>query len=56
MARNVAETADAQAAPWARLTAGCQTSLAARPGPDVQRIVLVGGPAGPSWSQVARLG
>lgn len=51
VARNVAETADAQADPWARLTAGCQAFLAASTGPDVQRIMLVDGPAVLGWSQ-----
>ncbi|OEJ24181.1 TetR family transcriptional regulator [Streptomyces agglomeratus] len=51
VARNVAETADAHPDPWSRLTAGCQAFLAASTGPDVQRIMLVDGPAVLGWSQ-----
>lgn len=47
----VAATAQAQDDPWAQLTAGCQAFLVASTAPDVQRIMLVDGPAVLGWNQ-----
>jgi AcrR family transcriptional regulator len=51
VARAVAATADAQGDPWAQFTAGCQAFLAASTDPEVQRIMLVDGPAVLGWNE-----
>jgi AcrR family transcriptional regulator len=51
VAQRVAATAEAQEDPWAQLTAGCQAFLTASTDPDVQRIMLVDGPAVLGWSE-----
>ncbi|UNO38407.1 TetR/AcrR family transcriptional regulator [Streptomyces sp. MST-110588] len=47
----VAAAADAHGDPWLQLTAGCREFLAATTAPDVQRIMLVDGPAVLGWSE-----
>ncbi|MEV6400768.1 TetR/AcrR family transcriptional regulator [Streptomyces sp. NPDC051907] len=49
--RTVATTADAEDDPWAQFTAGCQAFLTASTDPEVQRIMLVDGPAVLGWSE-----
>nr|WP_196467796.1 MULTISPECIES: TetR/AcrR family transcriptional regulator [Planomonospora] len=49
--RRVAAAADAHGDPWTRLTAGCQEFLTATADPEIQRIMLVEGPAVLGWSQ-----
>lgn len=51
VAENVAATAGAEDDPWAQLTAGCRAFLTASTDPDVQRIMLVDGPAVLGWSE-----
>ncbi|TDC60037.1 TetR/AcrR family transcriptional regulator [Actinomadura sp. GC306] len=51
VARIVAETADAEADPWTRFTTGCQAFLTASTAPDIQRIMLVDGPAVLGWNE-----
>ncbi|WP_046471856.1 TetR/AcrR family transcriptional regulator [Allosalinactinospora lopnorensis] len=51
VARTVARTADAQDDSWTRLTAGCQAFLTAGTDPDIQRIMLVDGPAVLGWNE-----
>ncbi|MBE1490146.1 TetR/AcrR family transcriptional regulator [Plantactinospora soyae] len=51
VARRVAATADAQDDPWTQFTAGCQAFLTASTDPQVQRIMLVDGPAVLGWAQ-----
>ncbi|MDS1269797.1 TetR/AcrR family transcriptional regulator [Lipingzhangella sp. LS1_29] len=51
VADSVARTADAETDPWARLTAGCQAFLAASTAPEIQRIMLVDGPAVLGWTE-----
>jgi AcrR family transcriptional regulator len=51
VAQRVAATSEAQEDPWAELTAGCQEFLTASNDPDVQRIMLVDGPAVLGWSE-----
>ncbi|MEV0439510.1 helix-turn-helix domain-containing protein [Streptomyces spectabilis] len=48
--RRVADAADAHDDPWARLTTGCRAFLAATAAPEVQRVMLVDGPAVLGWS------
>ncbi|WP_030669812.1 TetR/AcrR family transcriptional regulator [Streptomyces sp. NRRL B-1347] len=48
--RRVADAADAHDDPWTRLTVGCRAFLAATADPDVQRVMLVDGPAVLGWS------
>ena len=50
VAQTVAATADAHDDAWMQLTAGCQAFLTASTAPDVQRIMLVDGPAVLGWS------
>lgn len=50
VAVTVAATAEAQDDPWMQFTAGCQAFLTASTDPDVQRIMLVDGPAVLGWS------
>lgn len=49
--RRVAAAAEAQADPWVQLTAGCEEFLAAATAPEMQRIMLVDGPAVLGWSE-----
>ncbi|MFC9970860.1 TetR/AcrR family transcriptional regulator [Spirillospora sp. NPDC127200] len=49
--RRVAAAADARDDPWDQFTAGCQEFLTAATDPDIQRIMLVDGPAVLGWSQ-----
>ncbi|WP_433339112.1 TetR/AcrR family transcriptional regulator [Spirillospora sp. CA-294931] len=49
--RAVERAADAVEDPWARLTEGCRAFLTASTDPDVQRIMLVDGPAVLGWAQ-----
>ncbi|MER6999343.1 TetR/AcrR family transcriptional regulator [Streptomyces sp. NPDC000410] len=49
--RRVAEAAEAEDDPWAELTAGCQAFLTAATDPDIQRIMLVDGPAVLGWNE-----
>ena len=49
--RRVAAVADAEDDPWAQLTAGCREFLVAATAPEIQRIVLVDGPAVLGWSE-----
>ncbi|WP_184759055.1 TetR/AcrR family transcriptional regulator [Streptosporangium album] len=51
VAQTVATTAEAQDDPWTRFTAGCQAFLTASTDPDVQRIMLVDGPAVLGWNE-----
>ena len=51
VAATVARTADAEDDPWARFTEGCQAFLTASTAPDVQRIMLVDGPAVLGWNE-----
>ncbi|MCX4821148.1 TetR/AcrR family transcriptional regulator [Streptomyces sp. NBC_01142] len=51
VAETVAATAEAQDDPWMQFTAGCQAFLTASTDPDVQRIMLVDGPAVLGWSE-----
>ncbi|WP_331766704.1 TetR/AcrR family transcriptional regulator [Embleya sp. NBC_00896] len=47
----VAATAGTHADPWTQLTAGCQAFLTACTAPDIQRIMLVDGPAVLGWTE-----
>lgn len=49
--RRVATAADAHDDPWAQLTVGCQEFLTATADPDIQRVMLVDGPAVLGWSE-----
>jgi AcrR family transcriptional regulator len=49
--RSVAATADTEADPWGRLTAGCRAFLTASTDPAVRRIMLIDGPAVLGWSE-----
>ncbi|MDT0270646.1 TetR/AcrR family transcriptional regulator [Streptomyces sp. DSM 44915] len=49
--RRVAEAAEAHDDPWDQLVGGCQEFLTASTAPDVQRIMLVDGPAVLGWSE-----
>ncbi|WP_205718154.1 TetR/AcrR family transcriptional regulator [Actinomadura soli] len=51
VAQTVAQTADAEDDAWARFTAGCRAFLTASTAPDVQRIMLVDGPAVLGWNK-----
>jgi AcrR family transcriptional regulator len=51
VARSVVAAAEAHDDPWAQLTAGCRAFLTAGTDPDVQRIMLVDGPAVLGWSE-----
>ncbi|MYV97117.1 TetR/AcrR family transcriptional regulator [Streptomyces sp. SID3343] len=51
VAARVATAADAETDPWRQLTAGCQAFLTAGTDPDVQRIMLVDGPAVLGWTE-----
>ncbi|WP_406859332.1 TetR/AcrR family transcriptional regulator [Streptomyces sp. HUAS MG47] len=49
--RRVAAAADAQDDPWEQFTAGCQEFLTAATDPDLQRIMLIDGPAVLGWNE-----
>nr|WP_184573254.1 TetR/AcrR family transcriptional regulator [Streptomyces zagrosensis] len=49
--QRVAAAADTHDDPWTQLTAGCQEFLTATTDPDIQRVMLVDGPAVLGWSQ-----
>ncbi|MEU4573047.1 MULTISPECIES: TetR/AcrR family transcriptional regulator [Nonomuraea] len=51
VAARVAAAADAESGAWAQLKAGCAAFLAAGADPEVQRIMLVDGPAVLGWSE-----
>ncbi|MCX5205636.1 TetR/AcrR family transcriptional regulator [Streptomyces sp. NBC_00237] len=51
VSEHIAATADAHAGAWDQLTSGCQAFLSASTDPDLQRILLVDGPAVLGWSQ-----
>lgn len=51
VAHKVMAAAEAKKDPWAQLTAGCQAFLGASTDPEVQRIMLVDGPAVLGWSE-----
>ncbi|MFF5715962.1 TetR/AcrR family transcriptional regulator [Streptomyces buecherae] len=51
VAHRVAVAADAHDDPWDRLTVGCEEFLTATTDPDIQRIMLVDGPAVLGWSE-----
>ncbi|MFB4294972.1 TetR/AcrR family transcriptional regulator [Nonomuraea sp. ATR24] len=51
VAARVAAAADAEYGAWAQLKAGCAAFLAAGADPEVQRIMLVDGPAVLGWSE-----
>lgn len=51
VAARVATAAVAERAPWDQLTAGCRAFLTASTAPEVQRIMLVDGPAVLGWSE-----
>ncbi|QFG23050.1 TetR/AcrR family transcriptional regulator [Actinomadura sp. WMMB 499] len=51
VAARVAATADAEDDAWAQLLAGCRAFLTASTAPDVQRVMLVDGPAVLGWSE-----
>ncbi|MBN6051882.1 helix-turn-helix transcriptional regulator [Nonomuraea sp. RK-328] len=51
VAREVAETAAAQDDPWEQLATGCRAFLTASTAPDIQRIMLIDGPAVLGWSE-----
>ncbi|MEU3270089.1 TetR/AcrR family transcriptional regulator [Saccharomonospora sp. NPDC006951] len=47
----VAAAADAEKDPWQQLVTGCLTFLTATAAPDVQRVMLVDGPAVLGWAE-----
>ncbi|ASR36162.1 TetR family transcriptional regulator [Prauserella marina] len=47
----VAAAADAEKDPWRQLVTGCLTFLTATAAPDVQRVMLVDGPAVLGWAE-----
>ncbi|PZT77934.1 MULTISPECIES: TetR/AcrR family transcriptional regulator [unclassified Streptomyces] len=49
--RRVAAAADAHDDPWDQLVAGCQEFLTVTTDPDIQRVMLVDGPAALGWSE-----
>ncbi|MGW4411881.1 TetR family transcriptional regulator [Nonomuraea sp. NPDC004702] len=51
VADRVAAAADAEDDPWAQLKAGCAAFVAAGADPDVQRIMLIDGPAVLGWNE-----
>ncbi|MFC4560436.1 TetR/AcrR family transcriptional regulator [Nocardiopsis mangrovi] len=55
VAARVAAAADAESDPWDRLTAGCRAFLASAADPDVQRIMLIDGPAVLGWNEWRRM-
>jgi len=51
VAEQVASAADREPDPWTQLTTGCRTFLTASTHPEIQRIMLVDGPAVLGWSE-----
>jgi AcrR family transcriptional regulator len=51
VARRVAAAADGHCDAWSQLNAGCRAFLVASADPDLQRILLVDGPAVLGWSE-----
>ncbi|MEJ3744781.1 TetR/AcrR family transcriptional regulator [Actinomycetes bacterium KLBMP 9797] len=51
VAEKVVAAAEGHDDPWAQLTAGCRAFLAASLDPDVQRIMLIDGPAVLGWHE-----
>lgn len=51
VAARVAAAAEAAAGPWEQLTAGCAAFVTAGADPEVQRIMLVDGPAVLGWNE-----
>jgi AcrR family transcriptional regulator len=51
VADKVVEAAASHADAWTQLTAGCQAFLAASTDPDIQRIMLIDGPAVLGWNE-----
>lgn len=51
VAARVAAAADAAKDPWSELTTGCAAFLTASADPEVQRIMLIDGPAVLGWSE-----
>jgi AcrR family transcriptional regulator len=51
VAEKVVAAAEAHDDPWTQLTAGCRAFLTATTDPDVQRIMLVDGPAVLGWHE-----
>lgn len=51
VAETVVATAEGHDDPWSRFVAGCQAFLSASTDPQVQRIMLVDGPAVLGWSE-----
>ncbi|SDI07911.1 TetR/AcrR family transcriptional regulator [Nonomuraea jiangxiensis] len=51
VARKVADAAEAHDDPWDQLMAGCRAFLVSGADPDVQRIMLVDGPAVLGWNE-----
>ncbi|WP_436772469.1 helix-turn-helix domain-containing protein [Yinghuangia sp. YIM S09857] len=51
VADRVAAAADAEADLWTQLTTGCRTFLTATADPEIQRIMLVDGPAALGWQE-----
>lgn len=49
VAQRISANADAQADPWSRLTTGCDSFLDVTADPDIQRIMLIDGPAVLGW-------
>ncbi|WP_405615820.1 TetR/AcrR family transcriptional regulator [Streptomyces sp. NBC_01511] len=49
--RRVADAADARDDSWDQLVAGCQEFITATTAPDIQRIMLVDGPAVLGWTE-----
>ncbi|GGT62354.1 TetR/AcrR family transcriptional regulator [Streptomyces purpureus] len=49
--RRVAAVADGQDDPWGQFAAGCQEFLTAATDPDIQRIMLIDGPAVLGWAE-----
>ncbi|MGV9596356.1 TetR/AcrR family transcriptional regulator [Streptosporangium sandarakinum] len=49
--RRVATTADAEPDPWDQFVAGCHAFLTASADPDIQRIMLIDGPAVLGWNE-----
>ncbi|MFI1869615.1 TetR/AcrR family transcriptional regulator [Streptomyces jumonjinensis] len=49
--RRVSSAADAREDPWEQLTAGCQEFITAATDPDIQRIMLIDGPAVLGWNE-----
>ncbi|MER7049173.1 TetR/AcrR family transcriptional regulator [Streptomyces jumonjinensis] len=49
--QRVSSAADAREDPWEQLTAGCQEFITAATDPDIQRIMLIDGPAVLGWNE-----